>query len=182
MLAAFLQYFSRLLAGIFAGVLFVGLEQGLFLGAALGLAIYLSRSLTPHMAVMGRVPNTEHYRNVLRHAVVTFPALLLLRFDESLTFLNASSIKDLVQKQLQAAANVNSIVLSGAAINYIDSSGAHTLLEIAQDLKDAGIEYHLAEIKGPVLDYFAASGFNHAFVGQVFLSLQEAVDRLTVPA
>ena len=71
-----MQYFSRLLAGIFAGVLFVGLEQGLLLGAALGLAIYLSRSLTPHMAVMGRVPNTEHYRNVLRHAVVTFPGLL----------------------------------------------------------------------------------------------------------
>ena len=115
-------------------------------------------------------------------AAGTFPGLLLLRFDESLTFLNASSLKDLVQKQLQAAANVNSVVLSGAAINHIDSSGAHTLLEIAQDLKDAGIEFHLAEIKGPVLDYFAASGFNHAFVGQVFLSLQEAVDRLTVPA
>lgn len=165
----------------FIGVLFIGLEQGLLLGAALGLVIYLSRSLTPHMAVMGRIPNTEHYRNVLRHPVVTFPGLLLLRFDESLTFLNASSLKDMVQKQSQAAPNVTSVVLSGAAINHIDSSGAHALLEIAQDMKDAGIGFHLAEIKGPVLDYFAASGFKQAFVGQLFLSLQEAVDRLTAP-
>jgi len=164
----------------FAGVLFIGLEQGLLLGAALGLVIYLSRSLTPHTAVMGRVPNTEHYRNVLRHPVETFPRLLLLRFDESLTFLNASSLKDLVQKHSQAAANVSNVVLSGAAINHIDSSGAHTLLEIAQDLKDAGIGFHLAEIKGPVLDYFANSGFKQAFVGKVFLSLQEAVDTLRV--
>ena len=87
----------------------------------------------------------------------------------------------MVQKQSQACANLSNVVLSGAAINHIDSSGAHTLLEIAQDLKDAGIGFHLAEIKGPVLDYFAASGFNQAFVGQVFLSLQGAVDRLTVP-
>ncbi|MGB4118304.1 MAG: SulP family inorganic anion transporter [Polaromonas sp.] len=164
----------------FAGVLFIGLEQGLLLGAALGLLIYLSRSLAPHTAVMGRLPNTEHYRNVLRHPVETFPGLLLLRFDESLTFLNASSIKDMVQKHSQAAANVSNVVLSGAAINHIDSSGAHTLLEIAQDLKDAGIGFHLAEIKGPVLDYFANSGFKQAFVGKVFLSLQEAVDTLRV--
>ncbi len=164
--------------GTFAGVLLIGLEQGLLLGAALGLVVYFAHSFAPHMAVMGRVPHTEHFRNVLRHSVDTFPGLLLLRFDESLTFLNASKLKDMVQKQSQACANLSNVVLSGAAINHIDSSGAHALLEIAQDLQDAGVGFHLAEIKGPVLDYFASSGFQQAFAGRVFLSVQEAVDGL----
>ena len=168
--------------GTFAGVLFIGLEQGLLLGVGLALAHYFERSFTPHMAVMGRVPHTEHFRNVLRHSVDTFPGLLLLRFDESLTFLNAPKLKDMVQKQSQARANLSNVVLSGAAINHIDSSGAHALLEIAQDLQDAGIGFHLAEIKGPVLDYFASSGFKQAFAGRVFLSVQEAVDGLVAPA
>jgi sulfate permease, SulP family len=162
----------------FAGVLVLGLEQGLLLGAALGLLIYLSRTVTPHIAVIGRVPHTEHYRNVLRHSVETFPNLLLLRFDESLTFLNASSLKDKVQKQLQSSANIIHVVLSGAAINHIDNSGEHALLEIARDLKEAGVGFHLAEIKGPVLDHLSHTGFTAQFTGHVYLSVQEAAEQL----
>jgi sulfate permease, SulP family len=162
----------------FAGVLALGLEQGLLLGAALGLLIYLSRTVAPHIAVVGRVPHTEHYRNVLRHSVETFPKLLLLRFDESLTFLNASSLKDKVQKQLQSSTSIMHVVLSGAAINHIDNSGEHALLEIARDLKEAGVGFHLAEIKGPVLDHLSHTGFTTEFTGHVYLSVQEAVEHL----
>jgi sulfate permease, SulP family len=162
----------------FAGVLVLGLEEGLLLGAGWGLMVFLSRSVRPHIATVGRVAHTEHYRNTLRHTVETFPGLLLLRFDESLTFLNATTLKEAVQKQVQATPDVLHVVLSGAAINHIDHSGAHALVEIASDLKVAGIGFHLAEIKGPVLDYFKTSKFAEDFAGQIFLSLNEAVGKL----
>jgi sulfate permease, SulP family len=159
----------------FAGVLALGLEEGLLLGAGWGLMVFLARSVRPHIAAIGRVAATEHYRNTLRHAVETFPGLLLLRFDESLTFLNATTLKEAVQKHVQVTPELMHVVLSGAAINHIDSSGAHALLDIANDLKIAGIGFHLAEIKGPVLDYFNSSGFANDFAGQIYLSMNEAV-------
>lgn len=163
----------------FAGVLGLGLEEGLLLGAGWGLMVFLSRSVRPHIATIGRVAATEHYRNTLRHKVETFPGLLLLRFDESLTFLNATTLKEAVQKQVQATPNLIHVVLSGAAINHIDSSGAHALIEIAADLKVAGIGFHLAEIKGPVLDYFKTSAFANGFAGQIYLSMNEAVNNIS---
>ena len=53
------------------GVLAVGIEAGLLVGIGLSLALYLWRTSQPHMAVIGRVPGTEHFRNVCRHVVET---------------------------------------------------------------------------------------------------------------
>jgi sulfate permease, SulP family len=162
----------------FIGVFILGLELGLLLGAALGVLIYLSGSLSPHIAVMGKVPGTEHYRNIARHEVTTFPGIMLLRFDDSLTFLNAPGLKASVLKLVQSSPDLRQVVLSGAAINHVDSSGALALQEIAEDLKEAGLGFHLAEIKGPVSDYFDTTEFELKFPGQIFLSIESAVAHL----
>lgn len=162
----------------FIGVFALGLEQGLLLGAALGVLIYLSGSLSPHIAVMGKVPGSEHYRNILRHEVATFPGILLLRFDDSLSFLNAPGLKTSILELVESTPDLRHVVLSGAAINHVDSSGALTLQEIAEDLKEAGLGFHLAEIKGPVSDYFDKTGFTLKFPGRIFLSVELAVAHL----
>jgi sulfate permease, SulP family len=169
----------------FIGVFAIGLELGLLLGAGLGMLIYLSSSLSPHLAVLGKVPGTEHYRNIIRHEVITFPGLMLLRFDDSLSFLNAPGLKTSILKLVESSVDLRHVVLSGAAINHVDSSGAHALQEIADDLKDANIGLHLAEIKGPVSDYLDRTGFTVQFSGQIFLTVDAAVlhlVRTTAPA
>lgn len=163
----------------FLGVLIFGIEAGLIAGATLGILTYLASLVEPHVAIVGRMPGTEHFRNISRHAVETLPGLLLIRFDESLTFLNAPSLKRALQHELSLAKDIRQVVLSGAAMNRIDITGAHTLIDMARDLNQAGVGFHLAEVKGPVLDYLAKSAFESQFSGRIFLSFQMAIDVLS---
>ena len=160
------------------GVLALGLEGGLLLGAAIGLIGYLERSIRPHVATLGRVPGTEHFRNIGRHAVEQFPGLLLLRFDDAISFLNAPHLREFVARSTAIDTSIKHVVLSCAAVNHVDSSGTHILHQMAQDLKEIGVGFHLAEVKGPVQDAFVQVGFGKGFHGATFLSLQAAVAAL----
>ncbi|MCD8514717.1 MAG: sulfate permease, partial [Burkholderiaceae bacterium] len=80
-----------------AGVLLLGVEAGILAGVALSLGVLVWRSSRPHIAVIGRVPGTEHFRNVLRHKVETRPGLLALRVDENLFFANAALVEQHIE-------------------------------------------------------------------------------------
>ena len=67
----------------------VGVEQGILAGVALSLALFLYRTSRPHMAIVGLVPGTQHFRNIRRHDVLTSEEILTLRIDESLYFANS---------------------------------------------------------------------------------------------
>lgn len=165
----------------FGAVLLLGVERGLLLGALLALAIHVWRSGRPHMAVLGRVPGTEHFRNVTRHRVETWPALLLLRVDESLYFANASRVEQFILEALSARPLVTDLVLVGSAINHIDSSGLAMLESLLPSLAEAGVRTHLAEFKGPVMDRLRRSRlFDLLPPGRVFLSTHEAATALVV--
>ena len=55
--------------------LLMGVELGITAGVSISIPIHLYRTSRPHVAVVGQVPETEHYRNVLRHDVLTSPAI-----------------------------------------------------------------------------------------------------------
>lgn len=167
-------------AATFMGVLFLGIERGLLLGALLALAVYVWRSGRPHMAILGRVPGTQHFRNVLRYQVETWPTLLLVRVDESLYFANASRVEQFILDALAARPQVTDLVLVGSGINHIDSTGLSMLQTLLPALREAGVRTHLAEFKGPVLDRLQRSGLDALLAsGRVFLSAHEAVTALT---
>ncbi|MCA9977873.1 MAG: sodium-independent anion transporter, partial [Anaerolineales bacterium] len=50
-------------------------------------------------------------------------------------------------------------VLVGTAVNVIDASALETLESLIHELRDANVEFHLAAIKGPVLDRLRHIGF-----------------------
>ena len=163
----------------FAAVLAVGIERGILIGAAATIALYLWRTSRPHMAVVGRVVNTEHFRNVRRHEVQTLPHVLLLRIDENLYFANAKHIEDFVLCAAADRPQLRHLVLICSAINFIDASALETLGDLLTRLRDAGIQLHLAEVKGPVMDRLARTEFL-AQLGpeHVFLSTQAAYEKL----
>ncbi len=163
----------------FAVTLLVDLVTGLMLGVIASLALHIWRSSRPHIAVVGNVPGTEHYRNVLRHEVVTHPHILGLRVDESLFFANARYLEDRIGAELSTRPDVRHVVLQCTAVNEIDASALESLRSIHQRLQEAGVQLHLSEVKGPVMDRLRRSDFLDRLSGQVFLTHHQAVQALT---
>ena len=149
---------------------------GIVIGVALSMALFVWRAGHPHIAEVGRVLDTQHYRNIKRHAVETWPGLRIFRVDESLTFVNATKIRDHLVDAVVHGDNVHHVILHCTAINYIDSSALEMLESVAKDLRDAGATFHLAEVKGPVMDSLREAGLiEHLAPGKVFFRIDDAV-------
>lgn len=150
--------------------LMAGVELGVITGVAVGLLLYLWRASCPHAAIVGRVPETEHFRNVERHRVFTLPHILSIRIDESLTYLNARWLEEYVLEEVADRPEVRHVILMCSAVNEIDASGLESLEAINHRLADAGICLHLSEVKGPVMDRLKRTHFVEDLNGKVFLS------------
>ncbi|NBE08326.1 SulP family inorganic anion transporter [Paragemmobacter ruber] len=170
--------FAAMAATIFI-VLGVGVEAGITAGVALSLLLFLWRTSRPHMAIVGQVPGTEHFRNIDRHAVITHPALLSIRVDESLYFANARALEDAIYDRIAGNPALRHVILMCPAVNAIDASALESLEAISHRLTAAGIGFHLSEVKGPVMDALRRSDFLDHFTGRIFLSQFEAVTALT---
>lgn len=162
------------LLGTAAGVVLLGVEAGILAGVALSLGALVWRSSRPHMAVVGRVPGTEHFRNVLRHQVETVPGLLALRVDESLFFANATVVEDRIGALLQLDPKLRRVLLICAAVNQIDATALDVLTELERSLAARGIVFMLAEVKGPVMDRLRHTELGRRLEGRVFLSVHDA--------
>ncbi|MET3661984.1 SulP family sulfate permease [Aquamicrobium ahrensii] len=156
-----------------------GVELGVIAGVALSLLLHLYRTSKPHIAIVGQVPGTEHYRNVERHPVLTAPELLSIRVDESLYFANSRFLEDTIAAYIAERPDVRHVILMCSAVNAIDASALESLEEINRRLTDAGIGFHLSEVKGPVMDRLEITRFLQHLNGNVFLSQHEAVNTLT---
>jgi SulP family sulfate permease len=161
-----------------AGTLLLGVEAGISLGVGTSILVFLYRSSRPHAAIVGRVPGTEHYRNVLRHKVDTVAGLLSIRIDESLYFANTRYLQDLVYDRVAADPAVKDVVLMCSAVNAIDMSALESLEAIRNQLADMGVRLHLSEVKGPVMDRLEGTEFLAHLGGRVYLSQHQAVQAI----
>jgi SulP family sulfate permease len=166
------------LLGTALGVLILGLELGIALGIGLSLATLLVRASAPHIAVVGRIPGTEHFRNVARHGTETIARVLLLRIDESLFFGNLNAVEERLAAEIAHAGETRHVVLVMSAVNRIDATAAEVLGDINRDLKERRIQLHLAEVKGPVHDRLLHSELLKNLTGQVHLSVNSAFEAL----
>jgi SulP family sulfate permease len=165
--------FAAVLATILL-TLGLGVEAGVSAGVILSLALHLYKTSRPHVAEVGLVPGTQHFRNVLRHRVKTNPAVLTLRVDQSLYFANARFLEDMIQDRVAEDCPIRHVVLMCSAVNEIDFSALESLEAINERLKAAGITLHLSEVKGPVMDRLKRSHFLDELTGKVFLSQYDA--------
>lgn len=168
---------AAMLATILTTLLF-GVETGISTGVVLSLGLHLYRSSRPHVAVLGQVPGTEHFRNIDRHDVVTAPEVLSLRFDESLYFPNARFLEDSIYDRVAAQPRIRHVVLNCAAVNAIDSSALEALEAVNSQLSDAGVKLHLSEVKGPVMDRLRRSHLLEGLTGKLFLTQVDAMRAL----
>lgn len=152
----------------------LGVEIGVASGVALSVLLHLYKTSRPHVAEVGLVPGTHHFRNIHRHEVETIPSLVSLRVDESLYFVNARFLEDLVQSRVTEGCDVRHVVLLFSAVNEVDYSALESLEAINARLRDMGVGLHLSEVKGPVMDRLRRSPFIDDLNGDVFLSQYDA--------
>ncbi len=166
------------LLGTAGGVLVFGLEIGIGLGIVLSMATLLLRVSTPHIAVLGRIPGSEHFRNVERYQVETLPGVLFIRIDERLFFGNLAAVELRLTQELQKAEGVTDLVLVMSAVNLMDATAVDVFSEFNADLAARNIRLHLSEVKGPVQDRLQRAALWHSLSGEVFLSTNEAYEKL----
>ncbi len=164
------------MAATIAVTLLIGVEPGVMAGVGLSLALFLWRASRPHAAIVGRVPETEHFRNVKRHKVFTDPRILTIRIDESLTYLNARWLEEFVLEEIAAHPKLKHLILMASAVNAIDASALESIEAINHRMADAGVCLHLSEVKGPVMDALERGHFLHELTGRVWLSQNEAFE------
>lgn len=159
----------------------MGVETGVATGVLLSIALFLYKTSKPHVAEVGLVSGTQHFRNINRHKVETYPNLVTLRVDESLYFANAAFLQDLVYDRIACDQPIRHLVFMCSAVNEIDMSALESLEAINQRLNELGIKLHLSEVKGPVMDRLSATHFLNELSGQVFLSQYDAYQALKPP-
>ncbi|MHA6324240.1 SulP family inorganic anion transporter [Roseivivax sp. CAU 1753] len=152
----------------------LGVEIGVASGVILSLFLHLYKTTKPHVAEVGLVPGTQHFRNILRHRVATCPSLVTLRVDENLYFVNARFLENMVMTRVVEDAHLKNVVLMFSAVNAVDYSALETLEEINTRLTELGIGLHLSEVKGPVMDRLKGTHFLEHLNGEVFLSQFDA--------
>lgn len=165
--------FSAVAATILLTLLF-GVEVGVATGVAISVLLHLYQTSQPHVAEIGLVPGTQHFRNIERHAVETDPAVLMLRVDESLYFANARFLESLILARVTKGCGIQNVVLMFSAVNAVDYSALETLEAINDRLSEMGVGFHLSEVKGPVMDRLEASHLLQHLNGRVFLSQYDA--------
>jgi SulP family sulfate permease len=158
--------------------LLLGVELGVLGGIVVSVVLHLYKTTRPHIAVVGAVAGTEHFRNVQRHNVITQSNILSLRVDESLYFANANYLEDYVYRFIADNKELEHVILQCTAVNEIDMSALDALEAINHRLHEQGLKLHLSEVKGPVMDALEKSDFLQQLSGKVFLTHHQAVTTL----
>ena len=162
----------------FLAVLGFGVETGVLTGIVVSFILLIRSSSKPHIAVVGRVGDSEHFRNVNRFDVRTSPKVLALRIDESLYFVNTRYIEAFILNRLADSAEIEHVLLICTATNFVDTSGLEMLEELSVNLQEIGVTLHLAEVKSPVMDQLRATEFCQTMKGQIFFTADIAMREL----
>ena len=141
----------------------VGIPQGILFGVLFSLLTMIYRTSKPHIAILGKVKNTEYYKNISRFEkdVVIEENILIFRFDAQLYFGNQNFFKKELLNQVELKGNkLELIIINAEAINYIDSSALTMLEKLCVDIKNSGVKIMISGAIGPIRDII----FNHKLI------------------
>jgi sulfate permease, SulP family len=156
-------------------ILTLGIIYGLIVGIGTSLAMYLYRTSKPHVAIVGQVPGTQSFRNIERHDVITSARIVSMRIDESIYFPNAKFLENRINEIVASYPGIKHFILNCSSVNSIDASGLESLKAVNSRLKDAGILFHMAEIKGPIMDGLKKTQFLQDMKDRIHLTQYDAV-------
>ena len=139
----------------FFSTLFFGIEYGIMIGVGLSLIILIFRTSRPYVAELGKVPDSDFYRNRERfNEVILDEEVLVFRFDAQLFYANASYFIETLELMVEEKGpHLKLIVLDAESINRVDSTGVEILKERIRFYRKKNILFYFAGVKGPVRDH-----------------------------
>ncbi|HLF63400.1 MAG TPA: solute carrier family 26 protein [Saprospiraceae bacterium] len=162
----------------FVATLFLGIIQGVLAGVILSLVLMVYRSTKPHCTILGRIPGTNHYRNVSRFPQAEQPeSTLIVRFDAPIFFGNANFFRETLEQFIDEKGDtLRNIIFDASSVYDIDSSGINMLEEIINTNKASGIRFILAGAIGPLRDrLFRAELMDGIGYDNQFMDVYDAV-------
>lgn len=157
-----------------------GVEAGVGSGIIASILLHLYHTSTPHIAEIGLMPGSEHFRNIRHYRVQEHPAVVFIRIDESLIFSNAAYLEDWILARAGQSTQTRHIVLHFGAVNTVDLTAVEMLFEVNDALKKRGISLSLAEVKVPVKCILTKAGFFDRLSGEQYLSAYAAYQALAI--
>ncbi|HYW35000.1 MAG TPA: solute carrier family 26 protein [Balneolaceae bacterium] len=165
----------------FFATLGLGLLEGIGIGVLISLGIVIYRSSYPNIVMLGRLPNTDHYRDLERHPEgLTQTNTIIVRVDASLYFANISYMKEKLEElEIQSGKDLDQVIIDAIGINEVDPNALHVLKELVDEYKERDIDVLFTGLKGPVRDIFKRSGLEEV-VGpdRFYLNINRAVESL----
>jgi sulfate permease, SulP family len=149
---------------VVAGELMLGVLQGIALGVALSLLMLIYRTSHPQGAVLGQLPGTEAYRDVLRHPeALTFPGLLIWRAGGDLFFASIGHLDQGLKAALVThRPPARQLLLDADSVNFIDTSACDAVLNVIKELQSQGIIFAFARVRDEVREQMRLGGIEAA--------------------
>ena len=167
-----------LMLSTFIGTLLLGIEFGIIVGVGLSLIVLIFRTSRPYVAELGKVPNSNFYKNKDRfEEVIIDSAILIFRFDAQLFYANSTYFRDKLDTMVhKKGATLKLIVLDAESINRVDSTGIEMLKQSIKYYQKKDISFFLAGVKGPVRDdLFRSEILSIINVNHFFMRVNDAV-------
>jgi SulP family sulfate permease len=159
-----------------------GVEAGVASGIISTILLHLYHTSKPHIAEVGLLPNSNHFRNIRHYKVETQANIVSLRIDESLLFSNASYLEDYIDEIVISRPQVKHVILHCGAVNTVDLTAMEMLVKLNRRLLEGGVSLHLSEVKVPVKLMLKRSNLIDELGGNIFLSHIDAYDKLKTRA
>lgn len=156
----------------------LGMLIGILIAVGLSLLLIVVRAASPQTAVLGRLPETDTYRDTADHPEAeTFNGLLIYRFDAPLFFANAGQLRDdLLNAVSTSDPPIATIVLDLESVYDIDATSAQILNELCDALDEAGVDLWLARVRTEIRDELEVSGLEERIgPDRIFLEVDDAV-------
>ena len=161
-----------------ATVLALGVETGLIAGVLLSIAFFVRRSSRPHIALVGRIGESQSFRAARRHQVETHDHVTALRIDENIYFANANHIENKLHRLIARRPGTRHVLVVCSAVNIIDVSGVEMLARLNDNLGQKAVKLHLSDVKWPVMAQLKRSKLPDELSGRIFFTTDEAMNAL----
>ncbi len=127
------------------------LDRGILIGVVLSIGAFLHRGMRPRIMPLSLYTDGT-YRDAERWGLEVCKHVLVLRFNGTLFFANASHLESQVLSAVAGMPELEHVVLVGNGMNEIDASGEEVLSQLYDRLHDLGLELSFTGLNDGIVD------------------------------
>ncbi len=153
---------SAILLTTFFATLFLELEFAIYMGVLLSLIFFLAKTSTPQIPTLSFDGDINAARrklvNIQIKPVRQCPQVKIIRIDMSIYFGSVNHIQNRIA-QIVENERIHHILVVASGINFIDLAGVEAMITENNRLKTLGGGLYFVNLKPPVYEFMATSGF-----------------------